>query len=51
MKGNEGYKYIGVLEANGILQGSVAEWLERWACNSEAPSSSPAPTASWIYPR
>ena len=20
----------------------MAEWLERWACNSEAPSSSPA---------
>ena len=22
--------------------GSVAEWLEPWTCNSEAPSSSPA---------
>ena len=28
--------------------GSVAEWLERWTCNSEAPRSSPALTAGWI---
>ena len=28
--------------------GSVAAWIERWTCNSEAPSSSPALTASWI---
>ena len=28
--------------------GSMAEPLERWTCNSEAPSSSPALTASWI---
>ena len=27
---------------------SVVEWLERRACNSEAPSSSPTLTASWI---
>ena len=30
------------------LGGSMAEWLERWTCKSEAPSSSPAVTASWI---
>ena len=29
-------------------RGSVAEWLERWTCNPEAPSSSPALTANWI---
>ena len=23
--------------------GGVAEWLERWTCNSEAPSSDPRP--------
>ncbi|CAH3156641.1 unnamed protein product [Porites lobata] len=28
--------------------GSVAEWLEPWTCNSEAPSSSPALAASWV---
>ena len=28
--------------------GSVAEWLERWTCNPEAPSSSSALTAYWI---
>ena len=32
----------------GTCGGSVAEWLERWTCNSEAQSSSPALTASWI---
>ena len=26
---------------------AVAEWLERWTCNSEAPSSRPAMTAYW----
>ena len=26
----------------------MAEWLERWTCNPEAPCSSPALTASWI---
>ena len=26
--------------------GSVSEWLERWTCNSEAPSSSRVLTAS-----
>ena len=26
----------------------MAEWSERWTCNSEAASSSPALTASWI---
>ena len=30
------------------LGGSVAEWLDRWTCNSEAQSSSPALTAIWI---
>ena len=28
--------------------GSVAEWLEPWTCNSEAPSSSPPLAASWV---
>ena len=31
--------------------GSVAEWLERWTCNSEAPSSSHTLTCCWIYSR
>ena len=31
--------------------GSLAEQLERWNCNSEAPSASPALTASWICSR
>ena len=31
-----------------LVRGSVAEWLERGTCNSEAPSSSLALTASWI---
>ena len=26
----------------------MAEWLDRCTCNSEAPSSSPALTGSWI---
>ena len=30
---------------------SMAEWLERWTCNPEAPSSSPALTANWICSR
>ena len=34
-----------------ILGGSVAKWSERWTCNSEALSSSPALTASWICSR
>ena len=34
-----------------FVGGSVAEWLERWTCNSEAPSSSPALTVSWICSR
>ena len=25
------------------IGGSVAEWLERWTCDSEAPSSNSAP--------
>ena len=29
----------------GLGGGSVAEWLERWTCNSEAPSLSPTLTA------
>ena len=29
----------------------MAEWLERWTCNSEAPSSSITLTASWICSR
>ena len=29
--------------------GSVAEWLERWTCNLEATSSSPARTFIWIF--
>ena len=29
----------------------MVEWLGRWTCNSEAPSSSPAVTASWICSR
>ena len=29
-----------------VCGGCVAERLERWICNSEAPSSSPAPAAS-----
>ena len=33
------------------MGGSMAEWLERWTCYSEASSSSPAPTASWICSR
>ena len=32
----------------GLSGGSVAERLEHWTCNLEAPSSSPALTASWI---
>ena len=36
----------------GALEGgSVDERLERRTCNSEAPSSSPALTASWICSR
>ena len=31
--------------------GSVSDRLERWTCNSEALSSSPALTASWICSR
>ena len=31
--------------------GSVAERLERWTCNSDAPSSWPTLTASWICSR
>ena len=31
--------------------GSVAEWLERWTCNSEVASSSRAMTDSWICSR
>ena len=31
-----------------LVGGSVAEWFERRTCNSEAPSSSPALTDSWI---
>ena len=31
-----------------LTGGSVAEPLERWTCNSEAPRSSPTLTASWI---
>ena len=31
--------------------GSVAGLLERWTCNSKAPSSRPALTASWICSR
>ena len=27
----------------------MAEWLERWTCNSEAPSSSPALTAGLVH--
>jgi len=34
--------------ANCQAGGSVVEWLERWTCNSKAPSSTPALTASWI---
>ena len=30
---------------------SLAEWLERWPCNSKVPGSSPALTASWICSR
>ena len=36
------------LSLNLIFGGSMAEWLERWTCNPEAPSSSPALTANWI---
>ena len=32
-------------------KGSMVERLERWTCNSETPSSSPALTASWICSR
>ena len=28
---------------------SVAEWLGRWTCTSEAPSWNPAMIASWIF--
>ena len=28
--------------------GIVSEWLERWTYDSEAPSSSPALTTSWV---
>ena len=31
--------------------GSVTEQLECWTCNSEAPSSSPALTTSWVCSR
>ena len=31
-----------------LFGGNVVEWLVRWTCNSVAPSSSPALTASWI---
>ena len=27
----------------------MAEWLEHWTCNPEAPSSSPTLIAIWIY--
>ena len=27
----------------------MAEWLERWTCNSEDPSSSPALTAIFVH--
>ena len=41
-------KSIYYQEAGG---GSVVEWFERRTCNSEATSSSPALTASWIFSR
>ena len=31
--------------------GSVPEWSERWTCNTEAPSSGPTLTTSWICSR
>ena len=36
------------LSLNLIFGGSMAEWLEWWTCNPEAPSSSPALTANRI---
>ena len=35
-------------ETGRVGGGGVAERLERWTCNSEAPSRSPVLTASWI---
>ena len=32
-----------LFQAEGVI---MAEWLERWICNPEAPSSRPAVTAS-----
>ena len=41
--------------SNQLLQiyfgGSMVKWSEHWTCNSEAPSSSPALTISWICSR
>ena len=40
-----------LLFLNELHRGSAAEWLERLTCISEAPSSRPALTASWICSR
>ena len=40
---------IAVFQSHFLFSGgSVAEWLERWTCNPETPSSSPTLTTSWI---
>ena len=41
---NKGFNVLYGLEP--VCGGRVAERLERWICNSEAPSSSPAPDVS-----
>ena len=40
-----------IVNSLAFERGSVAEWLERWTCNSETSRSSPAVTASWICSR
>ena len=33
------------------VEGSVVALLERWTCNPEEPSSSPTPTATYMWSR
>ena len=46
--GNRLIYIVPIRKSLRLFGGNVVEWLERWTCNSVAPSSSSALTSSWI---
>ena len=44
-------RYLRMLNIEFGVEGSVVALLERWTCNPEDPSSSPTPTATYMWSR